>query len=86
MVYYILEYCKDKQHDLVITEIEKLQGIKFTIGLYYKIYIILQETYKNAISLSPENQEKYLYNKIIRETIVSIIIISPDLVFEKIFV
>jgi hypothetical protein len=54
MVYHTLEYCKDKQHDLVVTEVKKLQGIKFAVGLCCKVYVILQETYKNAISFSPE--------------------------------
>jgi hypothetical protein len=45
-----------------------------------------QETYKDTISLSPENQEKYLYNRIIHETIASIIVIGPNFILEKIFV
>jgi hypothetical protein len=44
-----------------------------------------QETYKNTISLSPEGQEKCLYNRIIREAVVFIIVIGPDLILEKIF-
>jgi hypothetical protein len=44
-----------------------------------------QETYEDAISFSPESQEKCLYNGIIREAIASIMVIGPDLILKKIF-
>jgi hypothetical protein len=78
--------CKDKKCEVVATEIEELQGIKFAEGLYCKLCTVLQEMCEDSIYFSQEDKEKCLYGRIICEAVAAIIVIGSDTVVDKIYV
>lgn len=84
-IYHKLKAYNDEKRDLVGTEIAKLHEIKFENGVCCKLCAMPQETCYESVVLESRGKDKCLYKGIMREAIAAIMVISPDIVMEKMY-
>jgi hypothetical protein len=77
--------CKDEKRELVATEIAKLQEIKFANGVCCKLCAVPQETCYDTVIFSEQGKEECFYKGIVREAVAAMMVVSPDVIVEKIY-
>jgi len=82
-IYHELGICKDKQRDLVVTEIGKLRKIEFAQKICCKFCAVPREKCKDSMYYNQQAKEKCLYKGIVREAVATIITVGPDTVVDK---
>ena len=70
---------------MVTSETAKLQEIKFTTDLCCQTCAVPRETCSNSVYFSIQGKKECLYSRIVQEAVAAIMVISPNMVVEKMY-
>ena len=84
-LYHKLETWEDKKREVVAAEVEKLQAIKFAASVCCKLCAVLQEMCEESIDFDRQSKGKCLYEGIVYEAVVAIIVVSRNAIVNKIY-
>jgi hypothetical protein len=85
-IYHAVENCKDEKRDLVVAEMARLRNVKFERGLCCKSCFVPLELCNEGRYLMKDGKEKCLYEGIVHAAVAAMIVVSPDIVVEKMYV
>jgi len=84
-LYHKLETCKDKKREVVSAEGKKLQAIKFAAGVCCKLSAAPQEMCEEGMDFDRQSKGKCLYDGIVYEAVVAIMVVGHNTVVDKMY-